>query len=332
MRAWRVHEFGEPVAVLRLEEIDSPEPGPGQVQIRVACAALNFGDGLMCRGLYPLRPEFPFSPGLEVCGEIERVGDGVSLAIGQRVIAVPDLPHGGLAEACIANAVNVYAIPDTLGDVEAAGFLIPYQTGHVALHRRAQIRSGETLLVHAGAGGVGSAAIQLGVAAGAEVIATAGGAEKCEVCLKLGARLAIDYRTEDFSAAVREATDGRGADVIYDPVGGDVFDRSTKCVAWEGRILVVGFAGGQIPTLSTLDLLLESFSVVGVYMGEYSRRERPTLDAVHAELLALHGKGAIRPLVGREISMEEVPVAIRDLGNRQSIGKIIIRIGDGLQI
>ena len=327
MRAWRVHEFGEPETVLRLEEVESPAPGPGQVRIRVACAALNFGDGLMCRGLYHLRPEFPFTPGLEVCGEITGVGDGVSLARGQRVIAVPDLPHGGLAEVCLANAPNVYAIPDSLGDVEAAGFLIPYQTGHVALHRRARIESGETLLVHAGAGGVGSAAIQLGVAAGAEVIATAGGAKKCQVCLELGAKLAIDYRTEDFPAAVREATNGRGADVIYDPVGGDVFDRSRTCVAWEGRILVVGFAGGQIPTVSTLDLLLESFSVVGVYMGEYSQRERPYLDAVHAELLALHDKGAIRPLVGREVPMQDAPRAIRDLGNRQTIGKVVIRVG-----
>ncbi len=326
MRAWRVHEFGEPETVLRLEEVESPEPGPGQVRIRVACAALNFGDGLMCRGLYHLRPEFPFTPGLEVCGEITGVGDGVSLARGQRVIAVPDLPHGGLAEGCLANAPNVYAIPDSLGDVEAAGFLIPYQTGHVALHRRARIESGETLLVHAGAGGVGSAAIQLGVAAGAEVIATAGGAKKCQVCLELGAKHAIDYRTEDFSAAVRQATHGRGADVIYDPVGGDVFDRSRTCVAWEGRILVVGFAGGQIPTVSTLDLLLESFSVVGVYMGEYSQRERPYLDAVHAELLALHDKGAIRPLVGREVPMQDVPGAIRDLGNRQTVGKVVIRV------
>ncbi len=326
MRAWRVHEFGEPETVLRLEEVESPAPGPGQVRIRVACAALNFGDGLMCRGLYHLRPEFPFTPGLEVCGEITGVGDGVSLARGQRVIAVPDLPHGGLAEVCLANAPNVYAIPDSLGDVEAAGFLIPYQTGHVALHRRARIESGETLLVHAGAGGVGSAAIQLGVAAGAEVIATAGGATKCQVCLELGAKHAIDYRTEDFPAAVREATNGRGADVIYDPVGGDVFDRSRTCVAWEGRILVVGFAGGQIPTVSTLDLLLESFSVVGVYMGEYSQRERPYLDAVHAELLALHDKGAIRPLVGREVPMQDVPRAIRDLGNRQTVGKVVIRV------
>ncbi len=326
MRAWRVHEFGEPETVLRLEEVESPEPGPGQVRIRVSCAALNFGDGLMCRGLYHLRPEFPFTPGLEVCGEITGVGDGVSLASGQRVIAVPDLPHGGLAEVCLANAPNVYAIPDSLGDVEAAGFLIPYQTGHVALHRRARIESGETLLVHAGAGGVGSAAIQLGVAAGAEVIATAGGAKKCQVCLELGAKHAIDYRTEDFPAAVREATDGRGADVIYDPVGGDVFDRSRTCVAWEGRILVVGFAGGQIPTVSTLDLLLESFSVVGVYMGEYSQRERPYLDTVHAELLALHDKGEIRPLVGREVPMQDAPGAIRDLGNRQTIGKVVIRV------
>ena len=326
MRAWRVHEFGEPESVLRLEEVESPEPGPGQVQIRVVCAALNFGDGLMCRGLYHLRPEFPFTPGLEVCGEVTGVGDGVSLARGQRVIAVPDLPHGGLAEVCLANAPNVYAIPDSLGDVEAAGFLIPFQTGHVALHRRAKIEPGETLLVHAGAGGVGSAAIQLGVAAGAEVIATAGGAKKCQVCLELGAKHAIDYRTEDFPAAVREATNGRGADVIYDPVGGDVFDRSRTCVAWEGRILVVGFAGGQIPTVSTLDLLLESFSVVGVYMGEYSRRERPYLDAVHAELLALHDKGAIRPLVGREVPIQAAPRAIRDLGNRQTIGKTAIRI------
>jgi len=326
VRGWRIHGAGEPADVLRLEELASPVPGPGQVRIRVAAAALNFADALLCRGLYQLRPEPPFTPGMELTGRVVASGPGVALEPGTRVMAIPDLPAGALAEEAVASEANVYPAPGPMSDAEAAGFLIPYQTGHVALHRRGMLRAGETLLVHAGAGGVGSAAIQLGVAAGARVLATAGGPEKCEVCRTQGASLAIDYRADDFVEAVKQATDGAGADVIYDPVGGEVLDRSRRCIAWQGRILLIGFAGGTIASLPTNHLLIKNYSVVGVYMGEYSRRERPFLDAVHDELLALHAAERIRPLVGREIGLEDVPAAIGELADRKTVGKIVVRM------
>ncbi len=325
MRALRVHAAGDPAEVLKLEEIAPPEPGPGQVRIRVAAAALNFGDALLCRGLYHLRPPWPFTPGLEVAGAIDAVGPDVSLPVGLRVMAVPDLPDGGLAEQALAGVANVYPAPDAMGDAEAAGFLIPFQTGHVALHRRGGIRAGETLLVHAGAGGVGSAAIQLGVAAGARVFATAGSESKLGICRELGAERAIDYRSEDFGEAVKEATGGEGVDLVYDSVGGEVFDRSLRCLAWEGRLLVVGFAGGDVAQAATHRVLLRNVSVVGVYMGEYSRRERPFLDAVHEELLGLYAAGRIRTVVGREIGLEEVADGLADLAGRRTVGKLIVR-------
>jgi len=325
MRAWRVTQLGKPADALSLDEAPIPEPGPGQVRIRVRAAALNFADDLLCQGRYQIVPELPFTPGLEVAGAVDAAGDGVSLPVGGRVSAITALPHGGLAEYALADQENVYEIPDSLSDSDAAAMLISYQTSHVALHRRGNLKAGETLLVHAGAGGVGSAAIQLGVAAGAFVMATAGGAEKVELCRKLGAEIAIDYRKDDFVAAVKQATGGEGADVIYDPVGGDVFDGSRRCVAWEGRILLVGFAGGRIAELPTNHALIKNYSVVGVYMGSYSHRERAYLDLVHADLLRLYGDGHVRPLIHAELRPEDVPTAIADLAGRRTVGKVLIR-------
>ena len=327
MKAWRVAEHGEPEKVLVLEDhVDLPEPAPDQVRIRVGAAALNFGDDLLCRGTYQLRPELPFTPGLEVAGEVVAAGAEAGLAEGTRVMGVPALPAGGLAEYALADARNCYPVPANMPDLEAAAMLIPFQTGHVALHRRGGLKAGETLLVHAGAGGVGSAAIQLGKAAGARVIATAGGPDKVAICRELGADLAIDYLEEDFAAAVRGATGGQGADVIYDPVGGKVFEASRKCVAWEGRILVVGFAGGEMQDAPMNQLLFRSYSLVGVYMGEYSHRDRPFLDAVHQEILDLHAAGRIKPLIHARVPMGEVPAAIASLAGRATAGKVVVEV------
>ncbi|MBW2271732.1 MAG: NADPH:quinone oxidoreductase family protein [Deltaproteobacteria bacterium] len=328
MRAWQITRHGEPEEVLELRELPSPAPGPGQVRIRVAAAALNFADELLCRGRYQLKPEIPFTPGMEVCGVVDACGAGATLAPGRRVMAHTALPHGGLAEHALAHERDVYVIPPSLPDVHAAGFLIPYQTAHLALHRRGGIRAGDSLLVHAGAGGVGSAAIQLGRAAGARVFATAGGAEKVALCEKLGAELAIDYRSEDFVAAVNAATDGRGVDLVYDPVGGDIFDRSRKCIAWEGRILVVGFAGGRIADLPTNHAFIKNYSVVGVYIGEYNLRDRDYLLDATRELVDLHASGQLEPLIGARLTLEEVPRAIRDLSSRRSVGKLVIDIDE----
>ena len=324
MRTWRVHELGEPVDVLTLEDVPSPTPGPGEVRLDVAAASLNFPDVLLCRGEYQVKPELPFTPGSEVAGTVTAAGDGVdTVREGERVIAIPKFGDGGLAEETLAAAATVYPIPDSVDWPAAAALHITYQTGHLALHRRAGLQPGESLLVHAGAGGVGSAAIQLGLAAGARVFATAGGPEKVQVCRDLGAELVVDYRADDFVAAVKDATDGRGADVIYDPVGGDTFDRSRKCVAFEGRILVIGFTGGRIADAPTNHALVKNYSVVGVHWGLYNLMDPKLIRDTHDDLIWLHAAGEIAPLVSEVLPLEDAPAALGRLASRGTWGKVV---------
>ncbi|HMC67823.1 MAG TPA: NADPH:quinone oxidoreductase family protein, partial [Mycobacteriales bacterium] len=325
MQALRVHELGDPGDVLRLEDVDVPEPGAGEVRVRVHAASLNFPDVLMCRGGYQVKPPLPFTPGSEVAGVVDAVGPGVDdLHIGDRVLAVPML--GAFAEYTTARtAGGVFRIPDAMSFAAASALHVVYQTGHLALHRRAHIRPGETLLVHAGAGGVGSAAIQLGLAAGARVIATAGGPEKVEICRKLGAHLALDYREQDFVDAVKDFTGGRGADVVYDPVGGDTYDRSTKCIAFEGRILIIGFTGGRFAEARTNHVLIKNYSVVGVHWGLSRRKEPHLLAEIHADLMRLADAGAVKPLIGDIVPFDgDVPAALEALASRKTVGKIVV--------
>jgi len=319
-----VHEFGEPVDVLALEDVPSVAPGPGEIAVAVAAASLNFPDVLLCRGEYQVKPELPFTPGSEVAGTVTAVGEGVdTVREGERVIAIPKFGNGGLAEETLAAAATVYPIPVSLDWPAAAALHITYQTGHLALHRRAALQPGETLLVHAGAGGVGSAAIQLGRAAGARVFATAGGPEKVQVCRDLGAEVVVDYRSDDFVTAVKDATDGGGADVIYDPVGGDTFDRSRKCVAFEGRILVIGFTGGRIADVPTNHALVKNYSVVGVHWGLYNLMEPKLIGETHDELIRLHTAGEIAPLVSEVLPLEDAPAALARLASRGTWGKVV---------
>lgn len=324
MRAWTVPELGPPSAVLRLEKLPVPRPSRSQVLIRVRMAALNFPDGLMIEGLYQIRPPVPFTPGQEVMGEVVAAGADADVAVGARVIALAAMPSGGFAEFALAEGPDVFPVGPHIPDEHAACLLVTYQTGHVALHRRAGLQPGETLLVHAAAGGVGSAVVELGVAAGAVVIATAGGPEKVALCRRLGAHHTIDYNSEDFVARVLEITDGRGADVIYDPVGGDVFNRSRKCVAWEGRLLVVGFAGGTIAELPTNHALLKNYSVVGVHLGSYRQHGREVMRQAHAELERLYAEGALNPVVDRVMPLDDVPEALELLTSRRTVGKVLI--------
>ena len=328
MRALRVHELGDPAEVLRLEAAPVPEPGPHQVRVRVEAAALNFADDLLCRGKYQERPPLPFIPGMELAGEVVAAGSEARTPLGQRVMALASPPHGALAEEALAEDRSVHLIPPGLDADEAAAMLVSYQTGYVALHRRAALQSGEVLLVHAGAGGVGSAAIQLGTAAGARVFATAGGADKVNLCRELGAEIAIDYRSEDFVAIVKQATGGRGADVIFDPVGGDVSDLSRKCIAWEGRLLVIGFASGRIPDAPLNHALVKNYSILGVYWGRYNQMNPGYVEHMHAELMRLQGQGRIRPLIRSRISLEEVPAAMTRLVGRGTVGKVVVRPRD----
>ena len=325
MRAWRVHELGDPAEVLRLEDVDPPTPGPGQVVVDVAGCGLNFPDILMCQGKYQEKPPLPFIPGLETAGRISAAGEGVDAAlVGRRVIALPAPGSGGLAEQMVANVAATFPIPDSMDDAAGAAMHVTYQTSWFALHRRAALQPGEWLLVHAAAGGVGSAAVQLGIAAGARVIATAGGPDKVEVCRRLGAEVTIDYKAEDFVDVVKDVTGGHGADVIYDPVGGDIFDRSRKVIAWEGRLLVIGFAGGRIPEIPANHVLLKNYSVVGLHWGMYARRDPALVVACHEELVRLHASGAISPLVFATMPFDEAVKGLTLLGGRDTYGKVVV--------
>jgi len=242
------------------------------------------------------------------------------------VLAIPSFGGGGFTESTTASAGAVFKVPDSMPYAAAAALHVVYQTGHLALHRSANIRAGETLLVHAGAGGVGSAAIQLGRAAGARVVATAGGPDKVEVLQRLGVDLALDYREHDFVDAVKEFTDGRGADVIYDPVGGDTYDRSTKCIAFEGRILIIGFTGGRFAEARTNHALIKNYSIVGVHWALYNILQPERVRAIHDELVALFEAGQIDPLISERVSLEEVPAALSRLGSRGTYGKIVCEL------
>jgi NADPH2:quinone reductase len=324
MRAWRVHHLGEPADVLQFDTVATPEPGPGQVSIAVTACALNFADSLLCLGTYQDKPGLPFTPGLEVCGTVVDAPDGSGLAEGARVVALTTLPHGGLAEQAIAARSDVFALTDSIDDVTAAALPVTYQTGWFGLYHRARLEPGETVLVHAGAGGVGSAAIQLARARGARVIATAGGARKVQICRDLGADVAIDYRHEDFVAITNDVTDGRGADVIYDSVGGDTFDRSRRCIAFEGRIVVVGFAGGRIAEAPTNHLLVKNYGVLGLHWGRYRALRPDLVQACHTDLVRLHAEGRIAPLIGGVRPLDEAPAALTELAGRATVGKIVL--------
>ncbi len=316
MKAWRVHELGRPADALQLEDVEVPTPGDGQVLVKVRAAALNFPDLLMIAGKYQERPPLPFIPGVELTGEV--VGSG------ERVLGAPAAGSGAFAEYTLMGVDNAYPVPDNMPDRDAAALFLTYQTGYVGLHRRAQLKPGEVVLVHAGAGGVGSAAIQLAKAAGALVIATAGGPEKVAVCLDLGADHAIDYLAGDFVGPVKEITGGRGADVIYDPVGGDVFDSSRKCVAFEGRIVVVGFTSGRIADAPTNHALVKNYSVVGLHWGLYRTHEPALISEVHEELVALYLRGAIKPLVSQALPLAQAVEALAMLGTRATTGKVVL--------
>ncbi|MFF2231539.1 NADPH:quinone oxidoreductase family protein [Streptomyces anulatus] len=318
MQAWRVHRNGEPGEVMRLEETDRPTPGDGQVLVEVRAANVNFPDALLCRGQYQVRPPLPFTPGVEVCGTTED---------GRRVLATPALPHGGFADYVVADEAALLPAPDALDDAEAAALHIGYQTGWFGLHRRAHLQPGETLLVHAAAGGVGSAAVQLGRAAGAKVIGVVGGPDKAAVARELGCDLVIDRRSEDIVAAVKDATGGRGADVVYDPVGGDAYAKSTKCVAFEGRILVVGFASGVIPTPGLNHALVKNYSVVGLHWGLYNTKDPAAVRACHDELTELAAQGIVKPLVSERVAMAGAAAAVQRVADGTSTGRIVVLPG-----
>jgi len=308
---------------MSLDDVPDPQPDAGQLLVRVLAAAANFPDVLMCRGLYQVRPALPFTPGIELCGEVMELGTDVTgFAVGERVIGLSVLPAGGFAEFALMDTATTFPAPGALDDAEAAAFYIGYQTGWFGLHRRAQLQAGETLLVHAAAGGVGSAAVQLGKAAGARVIGVVGGPEKAEVARSLGADVVVDRHTEDFVEVVKQVTGGRGADVVYDPVGGDAYQRSTKCVAFEGRILVVGFAGGQIQTAALNHALVKNYSIVGLHWGLYANKDPQAVRRCHDELSKLAVDGAAKPLVSERLALDAVADGLQRLADGTTVGRV----------
>ncbi len=323
MHAQVVHEWAEPSA-MRYESLPDPAPGPGQVVVETRAIGCNFPDILMIQGKYQVNPPLPFTPGHEVSGVVRAVGPGVDrVRPDQRVLAM--LGWGGYAEQVLAPAERVFPIPEAMSFEDAAAFHFTYQTAYCALVHRAGLRPDETLLVHGAAGGVGLAAVQLGKALGARVLATAGTPAKLEIARQSGADVLIDYRAEDWVERVKAETGGEGADVIYDPVGGDVFDGSTRCLAFEGRLLAIGFAGGRIPTVAVNRVLLKNVSIVGVHWGLYHRRDWPRVERWMAELFALYDKGRLRPVIWRTYPLREAAAALRAIAERESYGKVLLR-------
>ena len=326
MRAVLCHRWAGPEALV-LDQVETPRPGPGEVLLEVAAAGVNFADCLMIEGKYQERPAFPFSPGLEAAGRVAALGDGVTrVALGDRVLGLTN--SGAFAEAAIVRESDVFKIPETMDWVTAAGFPITYGTAQGALRWHAALKAGEVLLVHGAAGGVGLAAVEIGKALGAEVIATAGGPEKLAVAKKHGADHLIDHREEDIRERVKEITGAQGADVIFDPVGGPVFDASLRAIAWRGRLLIIGFASGEVPQIPANILLVKNISAMGVYWGSYRKKDPARLVQAFAELFTWWQEGKLKPHVSHCLPMSEAAAALALLKTRKSTGKVVLTMAE----
>lgn len=323
MHAWQFTRHGPYDEVLAWSARAEPEPGPRQAVVEVAAASLNFPDLLVCQGLYQVRQPLPGVPGMEAVGTVTAVGAGSKFRVGERVVG---FVHGGgtLAERFVLDDDAGWPVPEFVTDIQAAALSVTYGTSYMALYRRARLEPGETLLVLGAAGGVGSAAIQLGKVIGANVIAVAGSADKRALCLRLGADHVVDPGTEDVVERVKDLTGGRGADVIYDPVGGDLFDAVKRCIAWEGRMLVIGFASGRIPTIECNRMLLKNMAVMGVPWGQYLERDPARGEAAQKHLYALLRVGAIDPVIFRTLPLAQAIEGLGLLASRSLYGKVVL--------
>ena len=326
MRAVVCNAWGGP-EILIVEEVEPPALDPGGVRIAVKACGVNFADTLMVAGTYQTKPDLPFSPGLEVAGEVLECASGVvGVEPCQRVIATID--HGGLAEQAVAAAVRVIPIPTVMDFTSAAAFPVAYGTSHLGLAHKAQLRAGETLLVLGAAAGVGLTAVEVGKKMGATVIACAGGAEKLKVAAEYGADHLVDYAAEDIRARVKDLTAGRGTEVVYDPVGGAAFDGAMGAVARGGRILIVGFASGQVPQIPANILLIKNVTAIGYYWGAHWTLDVALVRRSFDELLAWYGDGALKPHVSHTFALEDAATALRTLAERKSTGKVVITTAD----
>lgn len=342
MRALQVSKNGPPSQALEVVDVPVPEPGPGQVRVAVAAASLNFNDLDRCYGrvtTIPMPP--PFILGMDVCGTVDAAGEGAEAWVGRRVVAITQMAKGGLAEFALAPLDSVFDAPPELDDAEAAGFVIPYHTAHLALFERGALREGEGLLVISGASGLGTAAIQLGRARGARVFATAGGPEKVALCRELGAELAVDHRETSFADAVLDHTDDVGAEVVLDLAGGGFVTDAWRAVARGGRYLAVGFADdpengtGGTPLRPTCVGNFSIVGVIGAYMSNvpgalrrtgFNPFGRDVADSVHADLLRLVAKGDLRPHVGQRVALDQAAAALEAHEQRRSLGRSVVLI------
>jgi NADPH2:quinone reductase len=342
MKVWRVTRYGPPHEVLALEDVDAPVPGHGELLIRVSSVTLNFNDLDGIYGRYRTVPvPVPYTPGMEVLGRVESAGAGAENWIGGRVVAIPTGAHGGYAELVTAPAAMAFEMPDDIPEPEAAGIFMPFHLAHLALYERARLRRGETLLVHAAAGGAGSAALQLGLHSGARVLATAGSEEKRALCRDLGADVVLDSRSPDVAAAVLDVTDGRGVDVAFDTIGGEVTTNTFRCMAFNGRHVIAGFASGiehEDEGIVPRPVLFGNFDLVGVchaYVDDPVAFKRDTTFnfpahrdgvRVHGELLDLVRGGAIRSVIGKELPFAELPDGLVAMESRETIGRVVVRV------
>lgn len=319
MKAVMCRQLG---GALTVEEVADPVPSAGEIVIRVRACGVNFADTLIVQGRYQVKPELPFIPGMEVAGEVAAVGPGVEgHAIGDAVIGL--VGTGGFAELALCPAAQAIPRPAGVASAVAAALPVAYGTAHVALEHRAGLQAGESLLVHGASGGVGLAAVEVGKAMGAVTIATASSADKLALAREHGADHGIDYAQGPFRERVKQLTGG-GADVIFDPVGGDIFDQSLRCIAWGGRLLTVGFAAGRIPQAPANILLVKNISVVGIHWSSYRGRADGVLTASFARLFAWLQQGRIAPLVSRSYPLEEAPSALAELAERRARGKVVV--------
>jgi NADPH2:quinone reductase len=327
---------------LAVHTIDRPEPGPGQVRVKVGAASLNFNDIDRCLGkLVSVPTPPPFTLGMDVCGVVDAVGDGAEDWRGRRVVAITHNALGGIAEYAIADTISVFDAPEQFDDAEATAFVLTFQASHLALFRRGRLRSGETVVVHSAASGLGTAGIQLAKAVGARVIAVAGGPEKVALCRRLGADLVVDHTDEDFVEAVLTATDDVGADVVYDLSGGEFVERSWRCTARGGRDLAVGFADDDDNGMTGRPLRMAcigNIDIVGVMLAwvdgvdpgmrrfGFNAFGRDVAEEVHADLLRLAAEGAIRPVIGRRVPMEAAGAALDEHEARRSVGRTVVEV------
>ena len=322
MQAWLCEN---PVGVdaLTWTTLPTPQPKAGEVLLQIHAASLNFPDLLIVQNKYQMKPALPFVPGSEYAGTVQAVGDGVThLKVGQAVACLSGT--GGFATYTLAPAALCLPLPPGMPMVDAAAFIMIYATSHHALVDRAQLKAGETVLILGAAGGVGSSAIQIAKACGARVIAAASTDEKCALCQSIGADATINYSTSNLRDAVKALTDGKGPDVIYDPVGGDFSEAAFRSIAWRGRYLVVGFAAGPIPALPLNLALLKGASIVGVFWGEFAKREPRANAAMMAELAQWYGQGKIKPVIDRTMPMSELKAAYAHMGSRGVKGKLVM--------